>query len=437
MKSTRLLSLVLAGVLQLMPMLRMALPAQFFSTSTWAIVLKLGAGTVAFLGSHHAVSAATATTLIPAAGTYTLTAGIATNLNLSYFITGNHVPQSWSSSPSPVCPGMFVNSITGPTTVSGVPTTVGSFSSTITCWEFSNFTGRNVSGAYTYNVIAGPPPPVITNIDLSVSPPLTPGSSVTLTPIVGGTGPFTYRWYFNNAPIFGGTNASLPLSSVQATNGGTYRLIVQNTTSGIATNSTNLVINSAPGLTAQPLDQYVAAASTAVFSVAAGGATPLTYQWRKNGTNLAGATGATLTVAGVQKPSAGVYSVVVSNAMGTATSSNAVLRVNSSVGQVAVPLLALNASWRYNALGFNQGNLWREFDYNDASWSVGNGILAVETANPTVVPNIGTTLAINSGGHFVTNFYFRTHFNITNLTVLSSLILSNVIDDGAVFYING
>jgi len=62
MNPKRILPLLLAAGLQVMPMLRAVLPVyvQGLAPSTWAFVLKLGAGTVALLGSHHAVSGATA-----------------------------------------------------------------------------------------------------------------------------------------------------------------------------------------------------------------------------------------------------------------------------------------------------------------------------------------------------------------------------------------
>ena len=60
-----------------------------------------------------------------------------------------------------------------------------------------------------------------------------------------------------------------------------------------------------------------------------GGGTPaLSYQWRKDGTNLLGATSATLALTSVRESDQGLYSVVVSNAFGYALSSNALLRVN-------------------------------------------------------------------------------------------------------------
>jgi hypothetical protein len=136
---------------------------------------------------------------------------------------------------------------------------------------------------------------------------------------------------------------------------------------------------------------------------------------------------------------AGRYSVLVSNSLGTAGSTNDVfLRISPSSVSSLVQLFPLSKVWRYNATGQNLGAAWREFDYNDASWSSGAGVLAKEdSGNATVYPLIGTALTTNFGAYFVTNFYFRTHFTITNKTPVTSLAFSNVIDDGAVFYLNG
>jgi hypothetical protein len=59
----------------------------------------------------------------------------------------------------------------------------------------------------------------------------------------------------------------------------------------------------------------------------AAGIQPLIYQWQYDGTNVPGATTALLTLPDVQVASAGTYSVVVTNALGSAVSSNAALTV--------------------------------------------------------------------------------------------------------------
>jgi len=89
--------------------------------------------------------------------------------------------------------------------------------------------------------------------------------------------------------------------------------------------STVMIVGNVPTITAQPAAQSVSAGSRATFSVTASGEGTLTYQWRKDGTPLPGATSATYTIASVASSDAGNYSVVVSNSWGSTTSSDAAL----------------------------------------------------------------------------------------------------------------
>jgi hypothetical protein len=84
---------------------------------------------------------------------------------------------------------------------------------------------------------------------------------------------------------------------------------------------------SAPVIISQPTNQTVNAGGTANFSVMASGTPPLSCQWRFGGTNIVGATNATLTLTNVQFNQSGNYSVLVTNAYGSILSSNAVLTV--------------------------------------------------------------------------------------------------------------
>lgn len=86
----------------------------------------------------------------------------------------------------------------------------------------------------------------------------------------------------------------------------------------------------------QPANVVTTVGSTATFSVGAAGTAPLSYQWSRNGTPIEGATTAALTLTNVQAAQAGTYAVVVTNAWGSATSSNATLTVNFPTALVKV-----------------------------------------------------------------------------------------------------
>jgi glucose/arabinose dehydrogenase len=87
--------------------------------------------------------------------------------------------------------------------------------------------------------------------------------------------------------------------------------------------------NDAPAITTQPANITVPQGQPATFSVTVSGATPLSYQWKKNGANISGANSASYTINNVQSSDSGKYSVVVTNSFGSATSNPATLTVTA------------------------------------------------------------------------------------------------------------
>ncbi len=87
----------------------------------------------------------------------------------------------------------------------------------------------------------------------------------------------------------------------------------------------------APSLTTQPSSVTVTVGASVSFTVAATGTTPLTYQWQKGGSAIAGATSATYALASAATTDAGSYTCVVSNSGGSVTSNAATLAVNAAV----------------------------------------------------------------------------------------------------------
>ena len=85
---------------------------------------------------------------------------------------------------------------------------------------------------------------------------------------------------------------------------------------------------SAPSITLQPADQSVAVGQTAIFSVTATGTAPLTYQWQKGGTPIAGASASSYTTPTTTLADSGSkFSVIVTNAAGSIPSNSATLTV--------------------------------------------------------------------------------------------------------------
>jgi len=87
----------------------------------------------------------------------------------------------------------------------------------------------------------------------------------------------------------------------------------------------------APSITTHPANQTVSAGGSATFTVVASGTPPLSYQWQRNGVDIAGATSSTYTLSNVSSADNGArFRARVTNSAGSATSNEATLTVTSN-----------------------------------------------------------------------------------------------------------
>ena len=86
----------------------------------------------------------------------------------------------------------------------------------------------------------------------------------------------------------------------------------------------------APAITTQPSPRTVTVGDTSTFAAVATGSAPLTYQWQKNNSNIAGATRASYTTpATVSGDNGSAYRCIVTNGFASVGSKAATLTVNS------------------------------------------------------------------------------------------------------------
>jgi uncharacterized repeat protein (TIGR02543 family) len=197
----------------------------------------------------------------------------------------------------------------------------------------SSSTGNSVtSSAVTLTINSAP---VITVQPVAQS--IVSGKNATFSVTVSGTDPISYQWQKNGSNlsdggnISGSTTATLTISNPQATDAGSYSVIVINNVGSTESNAVSLTVNSLPSIETQPSAQTVNTGQSASFSVAVtGGTPPYSYQWKKGSTTINGANGATLTINNAQTADAGSYSVVITDSAGNSVTSNTVtLTVNS------------------------------------------------------------------------------------------------------------
>ena len=163
------------------------------------------------------------------------------------------------------------------------------------------------------------------------------GSGVSFSVTASGTVPLSYQWYRDNSAVAGATRTSYTISAAQPSDAGDYKVRVINVAGSVDSAVATLTAQFAPFITEQPQSQTMIVSDIVTFTVAAGGVPAPSYQWRRNGVNISGATSGTYTISNVQTNQAGNYTVVVSNASGTATSATAGLIVNVPPSIAAQP----------------------------------------------------------------------------------------------------
>jgi uncharacterized repeat protein (TIGR03803 family) len=202
-----------------------------------------------------------------------------------------------------------------------------------------------------------------------------------------------------NAPVtlatFDGYNGANPQSPlVQGTDGNFYGTTPNGGADGngvifrVNINSPSLQI------TGQPPDQTAFLGANAVFSVAVAGNPPIFYQWRKNGANLtdglniSGSSTRVLTVSNVSDFDAAFYSVIVSNASGSAVSSNAFLEVIASPPQIVRPpvsqTVSVGGSATFAVTAVGDLPLSYQWQLNSTNMTNGANVFGAETSCLTI-----------------------------------------------------
>lgn len=165
-----------------------------------------------------------------------------------------------------------------------------------------------------------------------------PTSSVSLTGSGSDIDGFvaSYAWSKTSGPA--GETITSPSSANTTVTGlvqGTYifRLTVTDNLGATGFDEMQVLVNAAPptgtapSITTQPTNQTLTEGQTLTLTVVASGSAPLSYQWRRNGANISGATSATFTKTSVLAD-AGSYDVIVSNAYGSIASNVVTVTVN-------------------------------------------------------------------------------------------------------------
>ncbi len=145
-----------------------------------------------------------------------------------------------------------------------------------------------------------------------------------------------FQWLFDGEPIDNGTGingattATLRVTPASLAAAGQYRVRVSNSAGSIESDPALLTVQAGPAIPegSGPVGQTAVAGGSVTFTVSASGTPAPTYRWRKDGQDIEGETEATLTIDPVSAASAGDYTVVVTNSVGSVESDPATLVVH-------------------------------------------------------------------------------------------------------------
>lgn len=133
----------------------------------------------------------------------------------------------------------------------------------------------------------------------------------------------TYQWYKSNQLLTGKTTNTFSKSAIAIADAGTYKVKATNKHGNVFSANFEVTIGNAPTITLQPQGQTLKEGETLSLTSEATGDPAPTFQWQRNGINLAGQTNKNLSIGSIIRNQGGSYRVRVSNGAGS-TISNAV-----------------------------------------------------------------------------------------------------------------
>ena len=164
------------------------------------------------------------------------------------------------------------------------------------------------------------------------------GAPATFTIEADGTPPLSFQWRLDGIDIPGAVEPTLLIEAVTVEDAGVYDVAVSNPCGVVISNPARLTVDTAPEIVQQPMAETVCDGEPVTFSVVADGSPSPSYQWRKDGEDLPGATDPTLTIDPVTVEDAGLYDVVIQNLCGSETSAAARLTVDTAPVIVQQPM---------------------------------------------------------------------------------------------------
>ena len=225
-----------------------------------------------------------------------------------------------------------------------------------------------------------------------------------------------YQWKKNGNNISGATSSTYNITSVTTSNLGAYSCVVSGDCGNIVSASADLTVSPVT-ITTHPVSASVCEGASVTFNITATGSN-LTYQWKKDGNNISGATSSSYNIASVTAGNYGTYSCLVSGDCGNTTSEEA---------NLSMPIPVINThplstsvcegtavTFNITATGSNLTYQWKK-NGNNISGAISNSY-SVSNTNSTHVGNYICVVTNECGNTANSNIAMLEVYNSTIIT---------------------
>lgn len=244
--------------------------------------------------------------------------------------------------------------------------------------------------ASTCGVVVSSPATLIVNTPIapgSISPGATICSGEPFTFSVSSSGTVaTYQWRRNGVDIPGAIGSTYTLSAATVADTGLYSCFLSGpcTPAGVTSGSAQLTVRAPTVVTLHPTSQTVCAGANVSMLASGTGQGTVTYQWRKNGQPISGATSGSYSLPAIQTSSAGAYDCILTAACGSTATNVAVLAVNAQTAVISQPqnqriCVGSTATFSVSATGSGVTYQW---------FRQSHGVLPGQTSPILTIPNI-------------------------------------------------
>jgi len=166
-------------------------------------------------------------------------------------------------------------------------------------------------------------PSVLVSGVASASNVTSTSATLTVTPATTGTAPYAYQWRKNGVNVGGATGVTYNAAGLTPGTGYTFDCIVTDAAGQTAGSNVVGVTTTSPLVSGTASASSITATSAALtVTIPTSGIAPYTYQWKQNGTPIAGATTPTYHVTGLTPGTSYTFAVVTTDAINQTATSN-------------------------------------------------------------------------------------------------------------------